>query len=302
MNGIDISKHNPVVNWDKVDASGIDFVLIRAGYGNDISQKDPKFDEYIKAALARGLHVGVYWFSYAVSIADAQKEAEVCKKVIAPYKGKIDFPVAFDYEYDSITYAQKHNIKVTDSIDSMARAFLDSMKADGWFVNLYTNNDFIRSGRFSAATIKAYDVWLADYSGAPDYPCYIQQTGSTGTVPGITGNVDMDVSFRDYPTMIKAGGYNGYPKQPQTAVKIDTTTEVQIEYGKAYQFYTESRQIPTVTCGTANVVSLLHCRRDTALSRDYWHIVALGKSGQATGIYTVAPGEKPTKRFVARVK
>nr|WP_319488469.1 glycoside hydrolase family 25 protein [uncultured Caproiciproducens sp.] len=301
MKGIDISKHNPVVDWDKVAASGIGFVLIRAGYGNDISQKDPKFDEYIKAALARGLHVGVYWFSYAVSIADALKEAEVCKKVLAPYQGQIDFPVAFDYEYDSINWAVSHKITVTASADSMARAFMDSMKADGWFANLYTNIDFIKSGKFSAATIKAYDVWLADYSGAPDYPCYIQQTGSTGTVPGITGNVDMDVSFRDYPTMIVAGGYNGYPKQPQTAVKIDTTTEVCFEKGRMYTFYTESGQVPTVTCGTTNVVALMHCRRDTALGRDYWHITSIGQPGQATGIYTAAPGEKPTKRFVARV-
>lgn len=299
MNGIDISKHNPVIDWDKVDASGIKFVLIRAGYGNDISQKDPKFDEYIKAAIARGLHVGVYWFSYAVSIADAEKEAAVCLKVIEPYKGKIDFPVAFDYEYDSINWAVSHKITVTASADAMARAFMDKIKAAGWFANLYTNIDFIKSGKFSAATINAYDVWLADYNGAPDYPCYIQQTGSTGTVPGITGNVDMDVSFRDYPTMIKAGGYNGYPKQPQTTVKIDTTTEVCFESGKSYTFYTESGQIPAVTCGTANVVTLMHCRRE--LQRDYWHIMFIGKPGEATGIYTAAPGEQPTKRFVARV-
>jgi len=283
MNGIDISKHNPVVNWDKVDASGIDFVLIRAGYGNDISQKDPKFDEYIKAALARGLHVGVYWFSYAVSVADAKKEAEVCRMVIAPYKGKIDFPVAFDYEYDSITYAQKHNIKVTDSIDGMARAFMDSMKADGWFVNLYTNIDFIKSGRFSAATIKAYDVWLADYSGAPDYPCYIQQTGSTGKVPGITGNVDMDVSYRDYPTMIKAGGYNGYPKQQVKDFKSDTTTDISLGLGQAYQLKVTAKAAPVVTVGTMGIATLLPRYRQGEDS--YYYLVGIGKPGTAAGVY-----------------
>ncbi len=109
----------------------------------------------------------------------------------------------------------------------------------------------------------------------------------------------MNVSFRDYPTMIIAGGYNGYPKQIQTSVKIDTTMEVSFAFGKTYTFYTESGQVPTVTCGTADVVSLMHCRRD--LQRDYWHITFIGKSGQATGIYTAAPGEQPTKRFVARV-
>jgi Lyzozyme M1 (1,4-beta-N-acetylmuramidase) len=85
LKGIDISKHNPVVDWVKVDDS-INFVLIRAGYGNDISQKDSKFEDYIKAALAHNIHIGVYWFSYAVSIEDALKEAAVCKKILAPYK------------------------------------------------------------------------------------------------------------------------------------------------------------------------------------------------------------------------
>ena len=301
MNGIDVSKHNLIVDWDKLTASGVKFVLIRAGYGNDISQKDPKFDEYVKAALAHNLHVGVYWFSYAVSIADAEKEADLCRKVIEPYKGKIDFPVAFDYEYDSAAWAMRKNITVTASVDAMARGFMDNLKANGWFVNLYTNVDFIRSGKFKAETTKAYDIWLADYSGGPDYPCYIQQTGSTGSVPGITGNVDMDVCFRDYPTMIMAGGYNGYPKQPQTTVKIDTTTDVNLQFGKVYTFYTESGQVPSVTCGTEAVMTLMHCRRDTAMSRDYWHVMAIGKPGQATGIYTSAPGEQPLKRFVARV-
>ena len=298
MNGADISKHNVVVDFGKTN---LDFVLIRAGFGNDISQKDPKFDEYMKAAIAHGKHVGVYWFSYAVSIADALKEAAVCKQVIAPYKGQIDFPIAFDYEYDSIKWAADHKIAVANTADSMARAFMDSMAADSWFVNLYTNIDFIKSGRFSAETIKKYDVWLADYNGAPDYPCYIQQTTSTGSVLGITGNVDLDVSFRDYPTLIMAGGYNGYPKQVKTAIIIDTTTDVKMEFGKAYTFYTESSQAPSVTCGTALVVSLLHCRRDTAMRRDYWHIIAIGKSGQRVGIYTAAPGEQPVKRFVAEV-
>lgn len=299
MNGIDISKHNLVVDWNKVDDS-VKFVLIRAGYGNDISQEDPKFDEYIKAAMAHNIHVGVYWFSYAVSIADAQKEAEVCKKVLAPYKGKIDFPIAFDYEYDSITYAQKQGVKPTNAmIDSMAKAFMDSMKADGWFVNLYTNIDFIKSGRFSAATVKDYDVWLADYSGAPDYPCYIQQTGSTGKVPGITGNVDMDVSYRDYPTMIKAGGYNGFQKQAQTIVSVDTTTTVNLKRGQAYQLKTTCAQQPKVWAGTDNVVTILPRYRSG--NDDLWYIVGIGNVGTGTGIFTAATNENGLKRFVVNI-
>ncbi len=105
LKGMDVSKFQGTIDWSKV--SGIDFVLVRAGYGNDISQKGPMFDANVKAALSRGLAVGAYWFSYAVSAADAAKEATVFNQVLTPYKGKLIFPVAFDYEYDSIAYAQK---------------------------------------------------------------------------------------------------------------------------------------------------------------------------------------------------
>lgn len=296
MNGIDISRYNPVVDWSKVDDT-VKFVLVRGGYGNDISQKDAKCDEYIKAALAHNLHVGGYWFSYATSIADAQQEASIANEVFSPYKGKMDFPIAFDYEYDSIAYANRNHISVTASPDMMARAFMDAMKKYGWFVNLYTNIDFIKTGKFSAATRAAYDVWLADYSGAPDYPCYIQQTSSTGSIPGITGHVDLDVSFRDYPTMIRAKGYNGFPKPAQTVVGIDTSTPVHIAHGQMYTFFTVSGQRPVVCCGTSNVMALEHCRRE--MNKDFWHLIAIGKPGDATGIYTAAPGEQYQKRFVA---
>ncbi len=287
MRGIDVSKHNNKgnpIDWGKVNASGIDFALIRAGFGNDISQKDPKFDENVQGALANKLHVGAYWFSYAVSVADALKEAEVFKKILAPYKGKIDFPVAFDYEYDSIAYAQKKGISPTNAlIDSMARAFMDSMKADGWFVNLYTNNDFIKSRHFTADTRSKYDVWLADYSGAPDYPCGIQQTGSTGTVPGIEGNVDMDTAYKDYPTILRASGCNGFPKPQIVDFKSDTTTDIRLALGQFYQMKVTAQKVPTVTIGTQGVAVILPRYREG--NDSYFYFVGIGKAGASAGVY-----------------
>ena len=226
----------------------------------------------------------------------------MCNKVLEPYRGKLDFPIAFDYEYASIDYFKRivGRAPTNAEIDSFACAFLERLKSYGWFVNIYTNVDFIRSGRFSKCTISKYDVWLADYSGGPDYPCYIQQTGSTGRVPGINGNVDMDVCFRDYPACIKSGGYNGYPKQQGTAVKIDTTMDIAFKYGRMYTIKTTSLQCPTLCAGTDGVVIVEHCRRE--LENDFWHLTFIGKTGQAAGIYTCAPNEKPLKRFVARVK
>lgn len=299
--GIDVSKYQKQIDWSKVDAHGIDFALIRIGMGNDASQIDPYFKTNVEQALAHGLNVGGYYFGYATSVADAQKEADVCNQLLQPYKGKLAYPIAYDYEYDSIEYFKRVMGRAPTDAETtaFAKAFLDRLKSYGWFVNIYTNIDFIRSGKFSADLIKSYDVWLADYSGAPDYPCYIQQTGSTGTVPGISGNVDMDVSFRDYPTMIKAGGYNGFAKQPQTSVKIDTTTTVNLKRGQVYQLKTTCAQQPKVWAGTENVVTILPRYRSG--NDDLWYIVGIGNAGTGTGIFTAAENENGLKRFVVNI-
>lgn len=300
MNGIDVSKHNGSVNWQQVDASGIDFTLVRAGYGNMESQKDPKFDENVQGALAHKLHVGVYWFSYAVSPEDAKKEAEVCKKIIQPYKGKLTFPIAFDYEYESMDYSKKMGVTPSNQlINAITGAFLDAMKSDGWYVCLYTNIDFIRSGRFSADTISKYDVWLADYSGAPDYSCTIQQTGNEGKVPGVSGNVDLDVAFKDYPTIIKAGAYNGFPKST-TIVNIDTTTNISYAHGEYYIVKTTSPKPVKLTAGTQGVVTVVPFPRTG--NEQLFALVAIGQSGQGTGIFTSVLGENPQRRFVFHIK
>lgn len=300
MKGIDVSKYQKQIDWAKVDASGIDFALIRIGMGNDAKQVDPDFAQNVTQALAHGLFVGGYYFGYATSAQDAQKEADVCNQLLRPYKGKLLFPIAYDFEYNSVAYFKRVTGRApTDAeIDSFTCAFLDRLKSYGWFVNLYTNLDYYRSGKFKTAITK-YDVWLADYSGGPDYPCYIQQTGSTGTVPGISGSVDLDVSFRDYPTMIRAGGYNGYPKPAQTAVQIDTTQNIAFKPGAMYTVRTTSNQAPELYAGTDNVVIVKHCRRE--MSYDYWHLIFTGNPGTAAGIFTRVQGESPVKRFVASV-
>ncbi len=301
MKGIDVSKHNGTIDWGRVAASGIEFVMIRAGYGNRISQKDPKFEENVRGALSHRLHVGAYWFSYAVSAADARTEAEVCKKILVPYQGKLDFPIAFDYEYDSIRYANEQGVNPDNTqIDGMSRAFLERMKADGWYVALYTNNDFIRSGRFSADTLKSYDVWLADYSGEPDYPCAIRQTGSTGRVPGIGGKVDTNESFRNYPAIIPAGGYNGYPVQVSTIVEIDTTMDISYAHGTYYVVKTTSPRPVTLTAGTGGVATIVPFPRTGNIQ--LFAVVAVGQSGQETGIYTSVSGEKPLRRFKFKIQ
>ncbi|MGN1412276.1 MAG: GH25 family lysozyme, partial [Oscillospiraceae bacterium] len=96
---IDVSHHNGEINFAKVKSDGIQGVIIRAGYG--VSTVDKYFHQNIKNALNNGLHVGIYWFGYAYTVSQAEKEANFCLKTIEPYKGMIDFPIFYDWEYDS---------------------------------------------------------------------------------------------------------------------------------------------------------------------------------------------------------
>lgn len=210
--GIDISCWNDdTIDWDKVKASGINFVIIRAGFGNSITQIDSHFKTYIDGALAAGLHVGVYWMSYAISPADAVKEAQVFKQVITPYSGRIDFPVGFDWEYASEDYFVKQTGRhpADDEITDMVVAFCAEMKRGCWWAVNYQNIDYTKN-KLIASKIANIDKWLADYSGSPYIICGIQQTASDGHVNGIDGNVDLDTAYTDYPAAIRAAGLNGY--------------------------------------------------------------------------------------------
>lgn len=210
MNGIDVSSHQGRIDWNAVKAARIEFAIIRGGYGNDISQKDKRFDENMQSALAAGIHVGAYWFSYAFNADMARQEAAIFAQVMEPYKGCADFPLSFDWEYDSDKYARKNGVAADSTlITDMAAAFLEALEAAGWYATNYTNQDYYKN-KFDSGRMNVYDLWLADYTGGPEYPCGIQQTGSTGRIAGISGNVDTDTAFKDYPSIIRAAGLNGF--------------------------------------------------------------------------------------------
>lgn len=193
--GIDVSHHQGKIDWEKVKQSGVEFAIIRAGFGNVISQKDTYFDVNMENALNAGIPVGAYWFSYAVDTKDALKEAEVCHSVLKKWKDKLSYPVFFDFEYDSEEYNSEITYNRQGRTD-IIRAFCEAMKGYGYSVGYYTNRDYIQN-RIDKTRLP-YDLWLADYSGSPDYACAIQQTSSTGKVNGISGNVDMNTCFAEY--------------------------------------------------------------------------------------------------------
>lgn len=221
VKGIDVSCWQNKIDWVKVKAAGIEFAMIRAGFGNDASQIDSHFKENIEGALAVGIQVGVTWMSYAVSIADAVKEAVACMKIITPYSGKISFPVAFDWEYASENYFVKQTGRhpTDQEISNFVVSFCKEMGVGCWYACNYQNLDYTFH-KLNSSIVKDIDKWLADYVGGPDVPCGMQQTASDGRVDGITTNVDTDIAYTDYPTLIKAHGLNGYRNAPTPASQV----------------------------------------------------------------------------------
>lgn len=303
MKGIDVSSHQGLIDWAKVKAAGIEFAIVRAGYGQYKTQVDSKAHQNIFGALGAGLHVGAYWFSYATTPEEAKSEADLCADTIEKYKGKLDFPVYFDYEYDSEIYSKQKGVIPTQSLrESLAKAFCEEIEARGWRAGVYTNLDYLRT-RWRKEALNAWEIWLADYTNGPDVSCGMQQTGSTGTVDGISGNVDMNTAFVDYPSLIRNEGWNGFTAQP-AGWTSDTTNgtdnPVLIPQGSHYTVKITGQDIGLV-CGESGgkpaAFKLVRCRRDG--NATLWHIIPVGEPGQEAGIYPAGGGDRI---FVAKIK
>lgn len=216
---IDVSAHNGTIDFAKVKADGIQGVIIRAGYG--FKTVDKCFKNNIKNALANGLHVGVYWFGYAYTVAQAKQEAEYVAKLLSDYRGKIDLPIFYDWEYDSFNYAKKQGVTVSKQLCSnMTKAFCEILEKYGYFSGFYANIDYL--DRFYTQSVKdRFTCWVAQwstkctYSGNYGIWQYGAETNKIDSkyIDGVSDIVDKNYCYIDYPSIIKQNGLNGYSKQ-----------------------------------------------------------------------------------------
>lgn len=203
---IDVSKHNVVTDWAKVKAVGVSGVIIRAGYGRLIFQKDKTFEDFYAGAVKAGLHVGAYWYSYAQSAAEAKTEAAVFLEAI---KGKkFDLPVYFDIE-------EKSHVALGKTVcTAMVEAFCDTMETAGYFAGVYSFDSFFGSN-LDESVQKKYSCWVARVENVPPKLCReygMHQYTWKGSVSGISGAVDISYCYKDFPSIIKSAGLNGYSK------------------------------------------------------------------------------------------
>ena len=197
LKGIDISEHQGRINWEQVK-DHVDFVMLRAGYGrNNI---DKQFIRNIEECNRLGIPVGIYWFSYAWNEEMARNEAKYVLEAIKGYR--VDYPISYDLEYDTLNYAKKNGVTIGKRLATdMINAFCSTIEQNGYKAMNYANPDFINNKFYNNEV--NYPLWLAWYSVSEDrakaYNPSMWQYSESGSIPGIgTNSVDMNYCYEDF--------------------------------------------------------------------------------------------------------
>jgi len=205
--GVDLSYHNKDVDWEALAASGCEFVMLRCGYRGYTEGglvEDEKFQEYSKKAKEAGLKVGVYFFTQAITIEEAKEEAEY---VVELLDGMIlDYPVALDTEYINDPDARTNKEDISDELRSdMCKAFCETVYSYGYYPIIYASENWMRRN-MNLKALTEYEFWAPQYLDENDFlfDFSIWQYTENGNIPGIAGEVDLDISMVDYASFVPA--------------------------------------------------------------------------------------------------
>ena len=196
--GVDVSAYQANIDWKQVADSGISFAMIRCGYrgyAKGVVVEDKLFQKNIKGALDAGLDVGVYFFSQATNVWEAQEEADYVLEAIKGYN--ITYPVAFDWEFIAGAGKARTNGMQADDITRCAGAFCDMIAEAGYEPMIYFNQD-LGYLSYQLDALSDYNFWLAEYRTAPNFYYHFDlwQYTHRGEVPGIEGHVDLNLDLR----------------------------------------------------------------------------------------------------------
>ena len=186
---IDVSTWQGSIDFDKVKKSGIDYVILRAGYGRELDQIDNRFVENYEKAKAAGLKVGAYWFSYSESVDEAFKEAEACLYCLGGRK--LDMPLYYDLEIDSVME------RMTKSeYTQMALNFCSVIESAGYRPGIYSSVSVYQTKLDHSRLLRdGISVWNAHWSERCTIECDVWQYSENGSVSGIYGDVDMNLIY-----------------------------------------------------------------------------------------------------------
>lgn len=201
--GIDVSYHNGTIDWKRVKQSEVEYAIIRCGYGtNDKSQDDKKWEENVKGCIDNNIPYGVYLYSYADTVEKASSEADHAIRLLQGKKLK--YPVYYDLEEDKLR--DKISKK---TIADIAQTFCDKLSAKGYTVGIYANKDWF-TNYLTDSRFNNWTKWVAQYNTVCNYKGKYDmwQCSSTGRVPGISGNVDLNYSYSPFENSYGGGNTN----------------------------------------------------------------------------------------------
>ena len=223
-NVIDISAYQTKVDYQKVKDAGIDGVILRCGltyWGKQTPAEDSLFQTHYQGFRAVSMPIGVYYYSAADSVSKALEEAAFVQRIL---KGKqFAYPVYYDMENE-----QRMGPLSKKDLTRVAEAFCDAMEKAGYYVGVYANTNYFQNKLDHGALAKKYTIWLADYRAENANRTLMRdlfQYTSKGKVNGITGNVDLNECYKDFPAAIQSAKKNGFsaavpaPKPPAPAAR-----------------------------------------------------------------------------------
>lgn len=186
--GLDVSHHQGKIDWEKVSKSDVDFVIIRCGYGNDLTSQDDKyFAQNVAGCEKYNIPYGIYIYSYALNVSDAKSEANHVLRLIKSTGAKPTYPIYIDYEDSS------QNGLTPKQLGNFATAFFNKTIAAGYKAGVYANLNWW-TNKLTDSRFNQWTKWVAQYNSACSYtkPYQIWQSTSTGKVPGVNGNADLN--------------------------------------------------------------------------------------------------------------
>ena len=197
--GIDVSEYQGEIDWEQVKQAGIDFAFIRIGYrtyGDGIITYDSAFRRNIEGAQEAGIKVGAYFYSQATNADEAVEEADAVIDALAEYD--ITYPVVYDWELVYHDNARTDDVSV-EALADCCVSFCERVKDSGYTPMIYQNTG-TATHKLDLPRIKDYDFWLAEYGDQPSYyyDFKIWQYSNTGSIPGVEGEVDLNICFRPY--------------------------------------------------------------------------------------------------------
>lgn len=195
--GIDVSKYQSSIDWKQVKNAGIEFVMIRCGYrgyGSGVLVEDPMFRSHASGAKAAGLKVGVYFFSQAITEAEAVEEASMTVSLVQKIGG-VSMPIAIDSEYAAGGAGRADGLSKADRT-AITKAFCNTIANSGYTPMVYASKSWF-STHLNVSALGSYRIWVAHYAAACGYTGRydIWQYTSKGSVAGVSGNVDMNISY-----------------------------------------------------------------------------------------------------------